>query len=93
MVTGDVLDVDLAEVLTAWRAAPPDRSPVRVVGNLPYNIASPIMFRLLELGRRTGGFGDATLMLQSEVADRLVAVPGTGDYGVLTVLTAVQRRR
>ena len=89
VVTGDVLEIDLAAALAAWRAARPDPKPaVRVIGNLPYNISSPILFRLLALGGQ-GVIGDATLMLQAEVADRLVARPGTGDYGVLTVLTAV----
>jgi 16S rRNA (adenine1518-N6/adenine1519-N6)-dimethyltransferase len=60
----------------------------RVVGNLPYNISAPILFRLLEFQRRLGFFSDATVMLQREVADRLLARPGTKDYGVLTVLTA-----
>jgi 16S rRNA (adenine1518-N6/adenine1519-N6)-dimethyltransferase len=41
-------------------------APIRVAGNLPYNISSPILFRLLDL--RSGGRADATLMLQREVA-------------------------
>jgi 16S rRNA (adenine1518-N6/adenine1519-N6)-dimethyltransferase len=59
---------------------------VRVAGNLPYNVASPIMFRLVEL--HAGGLPlvDATLMLQREVADRLVATPGSKEYGVLSIL-------
>jgi 16S rRNA (adenine1518-N6/adenine1519-N6)-dimethyltransferase len=60
--------------------------PVRVVGNLPYNVASPILFKLIELYRAGAPLEDATLMLQREVADRLLARPGTRDYGVLTVL-------
>ena len=48
----------------------------RVVGNLPYNLSSPILFRLLELHRRHQFFADATVMLQQEVADRLLARPG-----------------
>jgi 16S rRNA (adenine1518-N6/adenine1519-N6)-dimethyltransferase len=60
----------------------------RVVGNLPYNISAPILFRLLDFHRRLGFFTDATVMLQREVADRLLARPGTKDYGVLSVLTA-----
>jgi 16S rRNA (adenine1518-N6/adenine1519-N6)-dimethyltransferase len=92
IVTADVLDVDLL----AW-AGP---GPLRVAGNLPYNISSPILFRLLAARKRgqppfsaNDGDGrqilDATLMLQREVADRLVATPGTKDYGVLTICTAV----
>ncbi len=63
-----------------------EREPVRVAGNLPYNIASPILFRLVELRDRGLPISEATLMLQREVADRLVAKPGTRDYGVLTIL-------
>lgn len=59
---------------------------VRVAGNLPYNVASPILFKLAELYARGAPFVDATVMLQREVADRLAAEPGTKDYGVLTVL-------
>lgn len=59
---------------------------VRVAGNLPYNVASPILFKLVELYGAGIPIGDATVMLQREVADRLVAPPGTGEYGVLSVL-------
>jgi 16S rRNA (adenine1518-N6/adenine1519-N6)-dimethyltransferase len=58
----------------------------RVAGNLPYNVASPIMFRLVELHRSGVALVDATLMLQREVADRLVAPPGSKQYGVLSIL-------
>jgi 16S rRNA (adenine1518-N6/adenine1519-N6)-dimethyltransferase len=60
-------------------------STIRVAGNLPYNISSPILFTLLEL-QANQPIRDATLMLQKEVADRVVAVPGSADYGVLSVL-------
>jgi 16S rRNA (adenine1518-N6/adenine1519-N6)-dimethyltransferase len=90
VITGDVLSVDLVPIITTWLGAPPGPSnQVRVVGNLPYNISSPILFTLLELAAKTQGVRDAMLMLQKEVADRLVARVGTGDYGVLTVLTGV----
>jgi 16S rRNA (adenine1518-N6/adenine1519-N6)-dimethyltransferase len=99
VLTADVLDVDLAAVAgrmgvasaPAQASADNDvtQSRVRVVGNLPYNISSPILFRLLDASR-SGLFKDATLMLQKEVADRLVAKPGTGDYGVLTLSTMVR---
>lgn len=90
VVVGDVLALDLAAVLAEWRGAPLSPvQPVRVVGNLPYNISSPILFSLLELAAATGGLRDAILMLQKEVADRLVAKVGTGEYGVLTVLTGI----
>jgi 16S rRNA (adenine1518-N6/adenine1519-N6)-dimethyltransferase len=59
---------------------------IRVAGNLPYNVASPIMFKLVELASSGVPLVDATLMLQREVADRLIARPGRKEYGVLSVL-------
>ena len=79
VVSGDVLEVDLNRLLPAIDG------PVRVAGNLPYNISSPILFRLLLLASQRP-VQDATVMLQREVADRLTAQPGTGEYGVLSVL-------
>jgi 16S rRNA (adenine1518-N6/adenine1519-N6)-dimethyltransferase len=64
----------------------PNPESLRVAGNLPYNVASPIMFKLVELYAAGFPIVDATLMLQREVADRLVAKPGTRKYGVLSVL-------
>lgn len=78
LVQGDFLRFDL-EPLTR-------DTPIRVVGNLPYNISSPILFKLVRDHRKSGGIRDATLMLQREVAERIEAVPGTGDYGVLSIL-------
>ena len=54
-----------------------------VVANLPYNISTPLLFRLLEAG---GRLARLVLMLQREVAERLVAGPGSPRYGVLSVL-------
>ena len=94
VVTGDFLEADVPAVLQ--RAQPPsDHSrssptPVRVVGNLPYNVSSPILFRILDLYDRYRLFSDATLMLQREVADRLLAPPGTRAYGVLGILVALR---
>lgn len=61
-------------------------SQVKVVGNLPYNITSPIVFKLLE---ERAYITDAILMMQLEVAERLAAQPGTKAYGVPTVLTQI----
>ena len=79
LVTGDVLDIDLAALL---RDEP---LPLRVAGNLPYNVASPILFQLLDAADEGGRFRDATLMLQKEVADRLAASPGADGYGALAI--------
>jgi 16S rRNA (adenine1518-N6/adenine1519-N6)-dimethyltransferase len=85
VLDGDFLDVTAAglnEALHGIGAA----GPIRVAGNLPYNVASPILFKLTELFAAGVPLADATIMLQREVADRLLAQPGTRDYGVLTVL-------
>ena len=87
VVSADVLDVDLSGLAQRELGATP-QAPARVVGNLPYNISSPILFRLLDAAAG-GAFDDATLMLQKEVADRLVARPGNGDYGPLAISTAL----
>ena len=129
----DNADLVVADVLQADLLALAEK-PFRVAGNLPYNISSPILLRLIELSRSQGPhqnrlwarglppsrearFGetrrslgeggqtpgdqlpagsedpaatiqailDATVMVQREVADRLVAAPGSGDYGVLSI--------
>lgn len=90
VVERDVLDVDLAGVIAEWLGEPPGPAhPVRIVGNLPYNISSPILFRILALAAATRGVSDATLMLQKEVADRLLAGPGSKEYGVLSILAGL----
>jgi len=92
VVEGDFLAADVqAEVLR--QSAIPNQSSIgnqqsaiRVSGNLPYNVASPILFKLAELYAGGLPIADATVMLQREVADRLAARPGTSEYGVLSVL-------
>ena len=64
----------------------PNHPVLRVAGNLPYNVASPIMFKLVDAYLEGVPLVDATLMLQLEVAERLVAPAGTKTYGVLSVL-------
>jgi 16S rRNA (adenine1518-N6/adenine1519-N6)-dimethyltransferase len=86
VVAADFLALSPAEVLGAGANTTPR---LRVVGNLPYNVSSPILFRLLSLARETGGLVDATLMLQREVAVRVAAGPGSGDYGPLSILTSL----
>lgn len=61
--------------------------PLLVVGNLPYYITSPI---LLRLAQQAGALEAAVLMVQREVADRVTAAPGSRDYGLLTVLCALE---
>ncbi len=86
VVTGDILSQDLADLITA--ATPSQvRRPVRLVGNLPYNLSSPILFQILGTQRTHQCFRDATLMLQREVADRVVAAPCSRAYGPMAILT------
>jgi 16S rRNA (adenine1518-N6/adenine1519-N6)-dimethyltransferase len=58
-------------------------APLRVAGNLPYNVSTPILFRMAALAER---LADCTFLLQKEVVDRMAAAPGTGDYGRLSVM-------
>lgn len=83
VVNRDVLDVDYEALLAG------EPGPVRVAGNLPYNISSPILFGLIAAARDGARFSDATLMVQKEVADRMAAPAGSRDYGVLAVQTAL----
>jgi 16S rRNA (adenine1518-N6/adenine1519-N6)-dimethyltransferase len=80
----EIVEGDFLESRAAFEA--PAGRPIRVAGNLPYNVASPILFKLIELYDAGVQLTDATLMLQREVADRLVARPRTKEYGVLSVL-------
>ena len=78
LIHADVLKVDLAGLVE------PDRR-LKIVANLPYSISSPFLFRLIDLAER---MDSAVVMLQKEVAQRLMARPGTREYGVPTVLFA-----
>jgi 16S rRNA (adenine1518-N6/adenine1519-N6)-dimethyltransferase len=66
-----------------------ERQPLRVAGNLPYNVSSPILFRLLKAANGGRFFSDAALMLQKEVAERLAAKPGGKPYGALAIQVAL----
>lgn len=79
VVEGDALDLDVAALGPA---------PRRIVANLPYNVATPLLVRWLgALAEDAGAFAGMTLMFQREVADRLTAAPGAKAYGRLSVLT------
>jgi 16S rRNA (adenine1518-N6/adenine1519-N6)-dimethyltransferase len=74
IVEADALDTDF-DKLAAGR--------VHVVGNLPYNVATPLLKRFIE---SRAHILDVTIMLQKEVAERIRAAPGSGDYGPLSAL-------
>ena len=73
IIEGDALDIDAASLAPAPRA---------IVANLPYNIATPLMFAWLG---NIGAFTSLTLTLQREVAVRITARPGSRDYGRLSI--------
>jgi 16S rRNA (adenine1518-N6/adenine1519-N6)-dimethyltransferase len=77
VIEADVLTVDFAAI--AERAG----QKLRVVGNLPYNISTPILFHLLAVADRVA---DQTFMLQKEVVERMAASPGSKDFGRLSVM-------
>ncbi|MGA2780278.1 MAG: 16S rRNA (adenine(1518)-N(6)/adenine(1519)-N(6))-dimethyltransferase RsmA, partial [Steroidobacteraceae bacterium] len=74
----NVLDTDFSQLRG-------DGEPLRIVGNLPYNISTPLMFRLLD--QRTA-IADMHFMLQKEVVDRMASEAGGKEYGRLTVMLA-----
>jgi 16S rRNA (adenine1518-N6/adenine1519-N6)-dimethyltransferase len=78
VVESDVLKVDFTAL--AARIGVPS---LRVVGNLPYNISTPILFHLLD---HVSAIADQNFMLQKEVVDRMVAPPATSAYGRLSVM-------
>ncbi len=77
VIESDVLRVDFGTI------PKPEGCKLRVVGNLPYNISTPILFHLLD---HVAVIEDQHFMLQKEVVDRMVARPATSDYGRLSVM-------
>jgi len=77
----DFLELDLSEVDASG-------GRLRVVGNIPYSITSPVILKILAPENR-GVLYDATLTVQLEVAQRVTATPGSKEYGVLSVLSQV----
>lgn len=75
VIGGDALKIDAAKLGSV---------PRRIVANLPYNVATPLLLAWLEAGT---AFTSLTLMFQKEVADRLIAKPRTKDYGRLSIAT------
>jgi 16S rRNA (adenine1518-N6/adenine1519-N6)-dimethyltransferase len=78
VIESDVLRVDFSQLASTLNT-----TKLRVVGNLPYNISSPILFHLLT---HVDVVQDQHFMLQKEVIDRMVATPASGDYGRLSVM-------
>jgi 16S rRNA (adenine1518-N6/adenine1519-N6)-dimethyltransferase len=88
VIESDVLKVDFARVQSEWPATDSvatngNSDKLRVVGNLPYNISTPILFHLLDA---VDAIEDQHFMLQKEVIDRMVAQPATSAFGRLSVM-------
>ena len=84
VIESDVLRVDFTQLAQDWRVRVEQPAlKLRVVGNLPYNISTPILFHLLA---HVAVIEDQHFMLQKEVIDRMVAKPSTSDYGRLSVM-------
>ena len=82
--TPDRLSIHESDALKFdFRTLKPADKPLRVVGNLPYNISTPLIFHLLS---QSDAISDMTFMLQKEVVDRLTASPGTRDWGRLSIM-------
>jgi len=78
VMSGDALQTDYPRLA--------DVAPVKIVANLPYNIATPLLTGWLEAGQWPPFYQSLTLMFQKEVAERIVAKPGGKDFGRLSVL-------
>jgi 16S rRNA (adenine1518-N6/adenine1519-N6)-dimethyltransferase len=91
VVEADALTVDFGALAPAPDGTPgaPSAARLRVVGNLPYNISSPLLFHLLDWA---GVIRDQHFMLQREVIDRMVARPGDSQYGRLSVMLQARYR-
>ncbi len=87
VVESDVLKVDFralaSHMLASAQTPATSTAKIRVVGNLPYNISTPILFHLLD---QVDVIEDQHFMLQKEVIDRMVAQPATSDYSRLSVM-------
>ena len=82
VIEADVLQVDFAGLAAGGEGEGP-AAGLRVVGNLPYNISTPILFRLFDVA---GHVADQHVMLQREVVERMVAEPGGREFGRLSVM-------
>jgi 16S rRNA (adenine1518-N6/adenine1519-N6)-dimethyltransferase len=81
LIYGDILDVDLPELLPAAK--------LKLAGNLPYNISTEVLFRIFDWREH---FSSLVLMVQKEVADRISSGPGAKSYGTLSVWCQVHGR-
>lgn len=84
VIEGDILCVDLLSLISARRTA---EETVKLVGNLPYSISSPLFFKALD---ERSAFDRAAFLVQKEVAEKVCARPGGRDYGPLSIRLQAQ---
>jgi 16S rRNA (adenine1518-N6/adenine1519-N6)-dimethyltransferase len=77
LLHADILDVDLEQLAAKYSA------PLRIIGNIPYYITTPILFHMIDHRK---ALRDVQMMMQREVAQRLIAIPRTKQYGILSVM-------
>ena len=82
VINSDILKTDVNRIIEDERKKDPKIKGVKIIGNLPYYITTPIIMKLLEEGVKADGI---TAMMQKEVADRMQVGPGTKDYGALSL--------
>ena len=82
IVNQDILKTDVNRLIEDCRNSEDKLSGVKIIGNLPYYITTPIIMKLLEEGVNADSI---TVMMQKEVADRIEAAPGSKAYGALSV--------
>jgi 16S rRNA (adenine1518-N6/adenine1519-N6)-dimethyltransferase len=87
VIAGDALKVDLTPYLDA-----PARGRLRIIANLPYNVGTELFVRWMMPERWPPWWDSLTLMFQREVAERMVAAPGSGAYGRLSILAQWRAR-
>ena len=80
----DILRLDFADIYRRFH------KKLKIIGNLPYNISSPVLFKLM---KEAGCIQEAVLMLQNEVAQRVLAGPGSKDHSILSIMVAYHSDR
>jgi 16S rRNA (adenine1518-N6/adenine1519-N6)-dimethyltransferase len=83
LIEGDVLKININDIIKGSSGDSAAKHKINIVGNLPYNISTPLIFHLLESGNDIAAM---YFMLQREVVDRMAASPGSGEYGKLSVM-------
>lgn len=82
LINKDVLKINFTELLNNYKQINANLETIKIVGNLPYNISTPLLFKLFKLSNITS----MHFLLQKEVAERLMAAPGSHQYGKLSIM-------